>query len=208
MKNIAMVGGMGSGKTTLADAILKEDPTIHTLSMSMYGARIPMTLVATTHPNLLSLSKSEYIQTILENQHIELLDLSGQRQKMDDFEKIILGTYGKDIFGSIAFEALVPGVQNLADNLIIVENVKYLKDKGFYIIGCSCDLATRVNRCLKRGKDIDPKDRSELVVQIHKTDDYFESDRTIKLAEVVYDTTEISPENYQQIAREVLSRTR
>jgi hypothetical protein len=174
----------------------------------MYGARIPMTLAATTHPDLLKLTKQEYIHAILSNQHVPLLSLEGQRQKMDEFERQVLNAYGQDIFANIAFGALVTGVQNLADNVIIVPNVKYFKDRGFYIVGCTCDFSTRVDRCYHRKKDIDPKDRPGIALQITKTDNYFESDRTIKLADMVSDTTHLGKEDYPLIAQEVLRITR
>lgn len=208
MKNIAIVGGMASGKTTLADSLIKEDPSMHFLRMSDYCARIPMTLVASTHPCLLALPESRYIQAILENQDIQLSNLKGQRQKMDEFEKKILSIYGQDIFGKIALSALALDVQNLADNIILVPNVRYLKDRGFYIVGCSCDFEVRVERCLSRGKDIDPINKSDLEMQIRNTDAFFEADKTIRLADAVYDTTRISLESYTQIARTILEITR
>jgi len=208
MRNIATIGGMGSGKTELAKAIQSLDPTVNILYMSMYGARIPMTLAATTHPDLLKLSKQEYIEAILSNQHVPLLSLVGQRQQMDEFERKVLDAYGNDIFASIALGALVPGVQNLADNVIIVPNVKQFKDRGFYIVGCTCDFYSRVERCYARKKDIDPKERVQIAAQIRKTDNYFESDWTIKLADIVYDTTALGKEDYQGLAREVLAATR
>jgi dephospho-CoA kinase len=208
MENIAIIGGMGTGKTTLAEAILKEDPNIHYMPMSLYGAKIPMTLAKTTHKNLLSLTKSEYIWAILANKNIDLLDFEGKRSEMDNFEREVIRTYGPTVIAQTAFGALLPDVQNLADNVCTFNNVMYLKNRGFFVVSLYCDLDTRVRRCMRRKKAIDPTNRHDLERQISDTDRYFETTKTIHLADAVYDTTQISSEGYSQIAREILDVTK
>lgn len=208
MKNIAIVGGMGSGKTTLARAIVKEDPKIHYIPMSLYGARIPMSLIATTHPDLLSLPKPKYIQTVLENQHIELINLAGQRQEMDEFGRTVHEQYGPTIIAETAVGTLIPGVQNLADNVCTANNVLYFKNKGFYIVGLYCGFDIKLVRCFKRRSVINPKNTSDLEKQILSTDKYFESSKTIHFADFVYDTGKKELIDYPQIAREILDVTR
>ncbi|MBW2966063.1 EutP/PduV family microcompartment system protein, partial [Candidatus Woesearchaeota archaeon] len=65
MKDILLIGGMGSGKTTLAKALQDADPSMNYVYLSQYNARIPLTLIVTTHPKLLEFPKEEYIKTIL-----------------------------------------------------------------------------------------------------------------------------------------------
>jgi len=50
MRNILLIGGMGSGKSTLAVRLLRENPNANYIYMSKFNVRIPMALIATTHP--------------------------------------------------------------------------------------------------------------------------------------------------------------
>jgi len=186
MKNILLIGGMGSGKNTLGIALRLEVPKLHYIYVSKYAARIPMTLISSTHPDLLDSPKSEYIDTILKNEGIELKPF--QRQEMDEYGMRVMEEYGKTIFAETAIRATKPEIPNLVDNIPLVENVQYLKDRGFYVVGLECSFEAQVRRCLKRGKDIDPSNTEELEEQIKGTNEFFDIEKTLKLADKVYNT--------------------
>ena len=160
-----------------------------------------MTLIATTHPDLLRLPKNEYIETIFDNEHIEWMDFS--RQELDDFLKKITEQYGETILAEVGIRATKPEVPNVFDSVPRVENIKYLKGRGFYIVGLRCKFETQLKRSLGRKKEIDPADETPLRKQIESTDAYFQMDEMLKRADVVYNTDEVEA-NSPEILREII----
>lgn len=202
MRNILLTGGMGSGKSELAKALVSENPNINYIYTSKYAVRIPLSLIATTNPELVSLSKSDYIETIFKN--IEIPSVNYSREDMDDFGQIITDTIGATIIAELALRACMPGLQNLVDNMPKVSNVKYLIDKGFYVVNFHCKPETQLERRLKNKKDIDPSEISSLEKQIQKTNSYFEIGLLQKLSHVSYDTDKLHTDDYPVIASQIL----
>ena len=210
MRNIAIVGGIKTGKSSLVDALLSENPNIHRISMANYGIRIPMTLITQGYPDLLELPKPEYIKTILANQEIPLIEIKGKRREIYTFKTDVREKYGPTIMAETTLQALHSGVQNLVDHVAGVNDALSFKRQGFYIVGLYCNFDAKLRRCL-RGKDIDPRDRSRLeALQSHivASDLYLEANKTIQLANAIYDTSRISTEYCQEIAREILKAAR
>ncbi|MDO8741295.1 MAG: hypothetical protein Q7J54_07025 [Candidatus Woesearchaeota archaeon] len=204
MKNIVLIGGMGSGKTTLGTALKKENPAINPIYMHRYGAGIPLTLIA-SDSDLLSLPKADYIETIFKNGSIECKKFS--RQEMDDIGKKVFDIYGDTILAELILRLVIPGVQNVVDNAVRASTVKYLKERGLYIVALNCRFETQVQRRLHDRKGIDPENKSLLEEQIKQTNAHFEIDATRGLADVVYDSDTFGLEYYPAIAKEIIKAT-
>ena len=189
MKDVLLVGGMGSGKTTMAKALQREVPEMHYIYASHYAVRIPMTLLATTQPDLLEFSKRGYVNMILRNEDIELTTFS--RQEMDEYGRRVIETYGESIFGEIPFCAKSSGAPNIIDNAPKTASVKYLKDRGFYVVGLHCSFGNQVKRRLQDRKDIDSEDKYVLEEQVRRTNEFFDVDGVLNMADVVFHTNRI-----------------
>jgi len=194
---------MGSGKTALAKALLEQKPELKYLYMSTYAVRIPMSLAATSRPDLLSLPKPEFIAAILANRDIDWADFT--RQEMDDFGREIYQLFGNTIIAEVVSEAMQDG-QYVLDNVLGVSNVTYFKERRVYIVNLHCSPETQLQRRLRDRKNIDPAEGSSLEEQIRKSNEFFEIDDVRALAHVVYDTDAMTLEDYADVAREVLAR--
>ena len=186
MRNLLLIGGMGSGKTTLANAIKKEIPEINLVSMSKYTVRIPLTLLSSTHSDFLSQSKQEYIESIFENEDVEWGDFS--RQELDAFAENVVSVYGDTIFAEIGYRATKGHEQSILDNIPQVANVQYLKDKEFYVVGLKCAFENQVIRRILDKKGIDFDKRSLLEEQIRSTNEFFTIREILPLAHKLYYT--------------------
>ena len=171
MKDILLTGGMGSGKTTLGNALMVTNPGMNYIYVSKYSVRIPMTLISTSRPDMLSLHKSGYIDTVLANQDIDLVAFS--RQEMDNYGGKISQIFGDTIIAELVLKAALQDVQNLVDSVPKAVNVRCLKERNFYVVNLRCEPETQLQRRLRERKDIDPPERSSLKRQIKKTNAYF-----------------------------------
>lgn len=205
MKDIALIGGMGSGKTTLAEALMNENPEINYVYGSKYIVRIPMTLIGRDHPNLLSYPKEKLIDTVLENEHIEWDNFS--RQEMDEFCQKVADIYGGTFNAEMFLRAGSSERQNVFDNIAKASNVRYLKDKGVYVVGLDCSFETQVERRLKDRKDIDPAERILMKRQVSQTNAYFEIEEIMKLADAVYGTDNVGVKDYPALAKKIVQST-
>lgn len=203
MKDLLLIGGPGVGKTTLAEVIKKEIPDINYVYLSKYNVRIPLTLIATTHPNLMSLPKEEYVEKIYENEDIQLNKFT--REELDNHIRNVIETYGRDIIGELAFRSAKDHDQTLIDSITGVENVKFLKDRNFYVLGLYCDFNTQLKRRLEHRKEIDPSDPSELEKQVKSTNELYGVPEILDLAHVNYDTDKIRS---SEITKEVIKAIR
>ena len=210
MRNIAIVGGIKTGKSSLVEALLQENPELHRVSMSRYGIGIPMTLIAEGYPDLLTLPKPEYIQTILAHQDIPSIEIKRKRREVYSFKMDVRDRYGPTIMAETTIAALQLGVQNLVDHVASVNDVLCFKHRKFFVVGLYCNFQAKLRRCL-RGKDIDSRDKTRLEgLQSHivSSDLYLESNKTIQFADAIYDTSKISNAYCQEIARKILKATR
>lgn len=210
MKDILLIGGMASGKTTLAKAMLKEDRSIHYVPMSDYVVKIPMTLLTTTHPQILELQRiSQYIDTIIENRYVGIDQelFSSQRDMMDKFGQAVMDTYGETAPAEIAIRAARPTARNIIDNIPKAANVRYLQERGFYIVGLKCSFESQVQRRLDDPKGIGHADRQLLEEQVRNTNAYFKVDDSLNLADIVYNTDNIRSDS-RHIVQEISMATR
>ena len=211
-QNIAIVGGIKTGKTSLVDALMEEDPTINRISMARYGIGIPVTLMsAAGYTDLLEKKKEDYIKMILKNKHIPLIDIKGRMQEIYGFKMKVREKYGPTIMAETILRTLIPGVQNLVDHVTGINDALCFSKRGFYIVGLHCDFPAKLGRSLERGKDPDSNDRvnlEELQNYIVSGETLLESRKTIQMSDVVYDTSDISTELCQELARKILAATR
>ncbi len=203
MKNIVLVGGTGSGKTTLANALQRELPELNYVYVSKYAVRIPMTLMADGHPDLLSLSRNNYVDAIVRTHSVELRDFS--RDDMLNFSYNLVRTYGRRIILDVVAPFTVDKRPNLLDNVAKAGNVEYLKTMGYYVVGLNCSLENQVKR--RFGKLADDADCSDLEMQVHRSNEFFMVDKCLKLADVVYDTGENRSDS-PEIVKEILQAIR
>ncbi len=207
MKNILLIGGMASGKTTLVEALMKADPSINDINMSNYAVKIPMTLISKDHPDLMSYPKNIYIDTILKNQTVDEDLFRYKRREMDEFCQKVRDVYGETILAELGFLASDIHKQNVIDNIAKVPSVKYLKDQGFYVVGLECSFEDQIQRRLENPKSIDHPSRYKLEEQIMRTNAFFEIRDTTKLADKVYDTRKIRSDS-SQVVQEILRDAR
>ena len=186
MSNCLFLGGMGAGKSTLVEAVHRELPDFTNLYPSIYAVRIPMTL-RLSYPDLLLLPKQDYLKLIDEHASIELTDF--EREDMDEFGRRLNRRYGETILAEV--DLYFSRGPTLLDNVPQVSNIHHLQEHGFLVVGLSCNLATQLDRCWKRRKDIDPDTWEGMAAQIRRTNTYFEVDKTIALADLVYDTDSV-----------------
>ncbi len=203
MRDIAVVGGVGSGKTTFSEALISVDSGYHRVYMGKYNVMIPMTLIATSCPSLLSFGKDEYIRFVIDNSGIELIDFP--RHELDEYLVSATKTYGETIAAEMGWAACIHTKPNVIDGVPGVENVRYLKKRGVFMVGLSCEPDIRMKRRLQDKKPMDPKDEDELMHQIKSTDDLYQLQGILGLADIVFDTDE-SGFDYTEHAKEVIFR--
>ncbi|MBW2999788.1 AAA family ATPase [Candidatus Woesearchaeota archaeon] len=199
MKNVLLVGGTRTGKTTLANALRHEMSEINYIYLAKYSTQIPMTLQATKEPKLLEKSKGQYIYDIVENEDIELMSFSPE--EMDQFSQYVRDKYGENIMAELALFLLNLNTPNLVDNIAKAVSVRFLKDFGFYVVGLHCDVKTQLQRRWKDRKDKDPSERSELERQIISTNKFFEIEECLKLASITYNTDRIRSDSPEVVGR-------
>ncbi len=195
--HVGLIGGLGTGKTTLAKAIIQRFPKVAYVYMSRYAVRIPMALHKTTHPQLLTYPRDKYIDTILAN--TQAPEQACSRAEMDAFGKEVFSKYGSTIAGEIVLRTA--NKTTVFDGLATIANVTYMKEHGVHVVGLYCPFETQVARRLKDARDIDPKKRSELERQIRSTEEFYEIGKIMELADTLYDTNKL---NSAQIAEDLM----
>lgn len=188
--HVALIGGLGTGKTWASRSLCKLVEDTSYIYMSLYAVRIPMALCRTSHPKLLTYSRQEYINTVLSN--TEIPGFHFDRSEMDAFGKKVFKRYGPAVVGEIALAVVPHGKTGVFDGIATVDNVVYMKSKGVYIVGLECKFKTQVERRLEDARDIDPKERLAMEKQIRDTQKLFETEKCLSLAHVVYDTDRMS----------------
>lgn len=188
MGNIILIGGMGTGKTTLVDTLKQQYPEMHHIYWSKYAVRIPLTLIANGHDDLLSLPKARYIDTILEHQDIPISPTLF-RPTMDEYCERVTETFGDEFFGELALALIVQDTPNLVENMAKRANVRYLRERGFYIVGLDCPFETQVERRWKQKRDVDSYESiEELATQIAINNRFLEIPESLEFAHVIYNT--------------------
>jgi chloramphenicol 3-O-phosphotransferase len=189
MKDILLIGGMATGKTTLAKAIQTTAPNANYIYMAELAVGLPMTLQATVMPNILSKTRGEYIATMRD--YNETPCRIFPRAQADAFGQQVMDTYGATIFAEIGYDARKPNKVNILDNIPKVANVQHLKDRGVLVVGLRCSFDQQVKRRTEQRKPNDPIASDDIARQIRSTSQYFELPDILQLADVVFDTTNV-----------------
>jgi dephospho-CoA kinase len=185
MRNILVVGGMGTGKTTLAHALKQDD--IKEVYMSDYVIQIPMALQQ-KYPDLLDLSEKDYLERVFENSDIERL--KPNREMFDHwFKQELVPRFGETISAKVAeYAAGLYEGRTLIDNIAWRVNAAYLKERGFYVVGLTASVEKQIDRRLSVRKSGDPTSREEMEKVVHRSNDFFEVPELLGVAEIVHDT--------------------
>ncbi|MFA6888853.1 MAG: zeta toxin family protein [Candidatus Woesearchaeota archaeon] len=190
MQNIVLCGGPGSGKTTFAKLFIEKVPTYRYQYMSFPAVRIPMTLLQTTHPQLLELSKKEYLKIIKENKNIQVLHHT--RTECSIFGRKLMEKYGPQIMGEAGYSFCNEKL-TILDGLAGVQSLLFLKEKRFLVIGFRCNLSTQVERRMNNMKDIDSQENIEQMIR--ETNEYLHATDCVQNADTVYDTDVMKTED-------------
>ena len=200
MRDVAIIGGPGTGKDTLVSGLESRIPRLHKIYMAQVMAYIPLRIVSEENTSLLDLpsdrwkeadvfkcSRAEYIARLLERQNYTDFPKI-ERQKLIDMGKTVREVYGDNAEAVFCSAFRLDGRVNVFNNVSRTANVKYLKDSGVYVVGLHCSFDEQVRRRMNEARDIDPKKPDELATLIRRNIDTFETEACLLLADVKYDT--------------------
>lgn len=203
VSSIAIVGGPGTGKTTLAKLLTGQADDVQYVRMARHSVLVPYTLYHNTHPQLFSFDRDEYIQIVADHVDIELPSFNSiEREELDTFGRRIFDTFGDTVTSEITF-LLYGDAKNVFDNVAKEKNVAYMRERDVHTVGLTCDVTTKVKRRLNQRKPIEPTSAPGLQEQIRSTEELLEKNACLERADVVYDTEEL-PEDYAPILPELL----
>ena len=188
--HLVLAGGPGVGKSSFAKRLLELVPAYTYLHMALPAVKIPATLVATTHPSLLSLSKEEYLKTITQHKTLSLIEKN--RHELNSYGEQSIQRYGKQIMGEIAHAFCDLNVPTIVDGIAGIPSVQFLQERGFYVVGFRCPFALQVQRRKFALRDMDTGLEMEQVVK--RTNDYLDIDGCLNVANLVYDSEHMTTE--------------
>ena len=201
MRNLVLIGGPASGKTTLATALKSAADGLTYVYMAKYAVRIPLTLIEIAGPGRMSLPKSDYICAVIANENITTSKFS--RERMDRYARQLIYLQGEAIVGELGY-AVAQGCEPcVLDGTARSAGVRYLKEKGFYVVGLDCSFENQVKRRIATPRDIDPRDQSGLEKQIRETNELLQIPEALQFADKTYDTNKRRSDD-PLIVREIL----
>ena len=187
MKDLLLVGGMGSGKDTLITALEKAYPEINHVSMAPLAGGIPLHLSRTSHPDLLKLPREECIIEILKNQDLVLPKY--ERDEYDDIGARLLEKYGINFHGDLYLAVREPDVPNIYNHVAKLLNLRYIQESvDAFTLGLDCEEDTQAERRFKNRKPMDPETIEDMKLQVQRTNAYFQTDWMLKECDVVVNT--------------------
>ena len=191
MKGIVLIGGAGTGKSTVAKMLASRIPNAEYLYGSRYLCRVPM-VIYNCDSSKLPEEKEDYLRSIVGHKDVPMG--SFPREAMDDFVDKVMEKYGERILAEVIYNVMDPSKINILDNSARVSNVQFHKKHGFLVFGLTCSFETQVKRRLKDARDVDHTDEVKLRADLKRSMEWFEVDEILPLAEEVYGTDVMSPE--------------
>jgi hypothetical protein len=189
MTDIYLVGGMGVGKDTLINELIKH-PDVNHIYMGSPLAGIPLQLSKTTLPNLLTLSREECIAEILDNQEITIVTYP--RDEFDTMGGSLMRKHGPDFPIHLYLALRDPDKSNIYNHVVKVSNLKLLVEKhNGLALGLYCSNETQAQRRFASKKPMNPKTFDEMLVQVRKTNDYFEEDEMLGHCDLKINTDQV-----------------
>lgn len=190
MRNILLVGGMGAGKTTLANHLLAAVPDL----VLLYTGRRAIMAGATLRrrlPGLLDLDRDAYIAAVNAVSDDEIITTG--RDENIEYSRLINSVFGPTIIADTLIASLLPDRFYLVDNILGLPNVLQLRMAGFAVVGLTCALATQVERRAADARAGDAVMRDELVAQTLRSNEAFDVSACLEAADEIFDTDLLSP---------------
>lgn len=203
MKDIVVVGGMGSGKTTLCRTLKDLEPDLNWYHMGHLVVKVPLALKEQGFNFDQVAGASEYMSLVKHNSTLSPLQ-NYTREELDTMMEYVHDRFGNDISARLAIQNRDSSRMNLVDNVPKEAGVKYLRDSGFYVVAMNCPENVQIDRAMKRGKSVDPTTVEQMQSQVCDTNRRFQISRSRAYAHRVILSDNVSLDDYVGIAKEIL----
>lgn len=198
MTDIAIVGAMGTGKSTITDILAQETNAVP-INLGNLVARVPLTLQDQGH-DLFKLSKWEYINLVIDNMSIDPPNYD--RETLSAYSTKLISHFGKRMPAELALATPI-SYPRIFDGVSLVASINHLKDRDVFVAGLRCEESVRLERSLARRRNGDAQTPEELLEQMRHDDELREMEYTVLLSDKQYDTTRSTP---KEIANDLKKR--
>lgn len=188
MVDIAIVGGMGTGKTTITELLANETSAVP-VNLSHLVTSVPLHLQQQGY-DLLKLDKHDYVRLIIEHATDDIPPFS--RKAKHKYTRRLLRRYGKRMPAELAL-ASHNGYPRIFDGVSLVASVNHLMDRHTYVAGLTCPEDLRIERCLGRNRNGDAQTIEQFRDQLQEDDQLRETNELLYIVDNVFDTSAQTP---------------